>query len=256
MSNFLLTLKDFFTTESGAIFLIESIILTVAFILCLSFSIFRAGYSIKQRVWFFFTASGVVCAEFGVSILVGKFGTGFIMLFIALVYFSIVISIRTLPDKANDKQKDFVKYLNESIYRAEKPIEKDLRKRMGKEEQERAESTAQKSQERDSEKLFAGQRNLEKLKGETSQKTACEQGEKGNGTVKGAQEVKDVDFSHVKNVIDRLSYFNLTSNDRRQVKELELNLIDAETNGYTIEVKEKINSGLGSLLKIMSKYGA
>lgn len=253
MSNFLLTLKNFFTTESGTIFLIESIILTVAFILCLSFSIFRVGYSIKHRVWFFFTASGVVCAEFGASILVGKFGTGFIMLFIALVYFSIVISIRTLPDKATDKQKDFVKYLNESIYRAEKPMENDMLKFINADK----ENNALKFSKKDGQKPLAPHRRIEKTKCELSHGNVGVQIDNGrDDALNETQEIKDVDFSHVKNVIDRLSYFNLTSNDRRQIKELELSLIDAETNGYTIDVKEKINAGLGSLLKIMSKYGA
>ena len=119
MTEFLSNLKTFFTTVSGIVFLAESILLTVAFILCLIFSIFRAGYTIKNRVWFFLMASGVVCAEFGTSILLGQFGTGFIMLFIALIYFAIIISIRTVPEKATDKQKDFVRYLNQSIYRAE-----------------------------------------------------------------------------------------------------------------------------------------
>ncbi|MBQ8196864.1 MAG: hypothetical protein IJZ73_02255 [Clostridia bacterium] len=253
MSNFLLTLKNFFTTESGTIFLIESIILTVAFILCLGFSIFRVGYSIKHRVWFFFTASGVVCAEFGASILVGRFGTGFIMLFIALVYFSIVISIRTLPDKATDKQKDFVKYLNESIYRAEKPVERGARKDGDADK----ENNVLKFIKNDGRNSLVPPRNIEKKKCEISHASAGVQGDNGHSdALDETQEIKDVDFSHVKNVIDRLSYFNLTSNDRRQIKELELSLIDAETNGYTIDVKEKINAGLGSLLKIMSKYGA
>ena len=253
MSNFLLTLKNFFTTESGTIFLIESIILTVAFILCLSFSIFRVGYSIKHRVWFFFTASGVVCAEFGASILVGRFGTGFIMLFIALVYFSIVISVRTLPDKATDKQKNFVKYLNDSIYRAENSMENDRRKLIDVDKK----INTLNFMKNDGQKTLFSPQGLEKEKRRQSHaNTGTQDDNRHTDALNEGQENKDVDFSHVKNVIDRLSYFNLTSNDRRQIKELELSLIDAETNGYTIDVKEKINAGLGSLLKIMSKYGA
>ncbi len=66
----------------------------------------------------------------------------------------------------------------------------------------------------------------------------------------------EIDFSHVKSVIARLNYFSLSSQDRSVVKELELNVMQAERGDYDIETKRKINDGLGALLKIMSKYGA
>lgn len=65
----------------------------------------------------------------------------------------------------------------------------------------------------------------------------------------------EVDFSHVKNVIKRLEYFNLTPNDKRQVKELESAIISAEKGVCDLKTKESVNEGLGCLLKIMSKYG-
>lgn len=66
----------------------------------------------------------------------------------------------------------------------------------------------------------------------------------------------EIDFSHVKSVIARLNYFSLSSQDRSVVKDLELNVMQAERGDYDIETKRKINDGLGALLKIMSKYGA
>ncbi len=65
----------------------------------------------------------------------------------------------------------------------------------------------------------------------------------------------EVDFSHVKSVIKRLEYYNLTPSDKRQVTELERSIFTAERNGITPEIKESVNDGLGALLKIMSKYG-
>lgn len=66
----------------------------------------------------------------------------------------------------------------------------------------------------------------------------------------------DLDFSHVKNVIARLDYYGLSQSDRRQIHDLEAGLAEAERGESTPEVRDRINDGLSSLLKIMSKYGA
>ncbi len=60
------------------------------------------------------------------------------------------------------------------------------------------------------------------------------------------------DFSHVKNVIERLYSFPLTQGDRKQIKELEDAIILIE-NG--LEEEYSIGEELGALLKIMAKYG-
>ncbi len=65
----------------------------------------------------------------------------------------------------------------------------------------------------------------------------------------------EVNFTHVKNVIERLNYYALSPFDRKQVNDLSCLLVEAERSCITQELKEKINEGLGSLLKIMSKYG-
>lgn len=68
-------------------------------------------------------------------------------------------------------------------------------------------------------------------------------------------QMSELDFSHVKNVLARLEYYSLTPNDKKQVKDLENALFEAETQCMSQPLKERINDGLGSLLKIMSKYG-
>lgn len=60
------------------------------------------------------------------------------------------------------------------------------------------------------------------------------------------------DFSHVKNVIERLNAFPLSTADKKQIKELEDGIILIE-NGAIEDYG--INDGLGALLKIMAKYG-
>ena len=64
-----------------------------------------------------------------------------------------------------------------------------------------------------------------------------------------------LDVSHVKNVIERLSYFPLSVSERKQINELSSLILVAERNGDD-ETKEKLNEKLSFLLKIMAKYGA
>lgn len=64
-----------------------------------------------------------------------------------------------------------------------------------------------------------------------------------------------LDVSHVKNVIERLSYFPLSVSERKQINELSSLILIAERNGDSV-AKEKLNEKLSLLLKIMAKYGA
>lgn len=65
----------------------------------------------------------------------------------------------------------------------------------------------------------------------------------------------EIDFSHVKTVLQRLEFSPLTPSDRRQIHDLELYLADAESGKGNAEIRAKINEGLGNLLKIMAKHG-
>ena len=64
-----------------------------------------------------------------------------------------------------------------------------------------------------------------------------------------------LNFSHVKNIIERLNYFSLNQADKKQVHDLEVYIAEAENSGFNNQLKTKINDSLGGLLKIMSKYG-
>jgi hypothetical protein len=69
------------------------------------------------------------------------------------------------------------------------------------------------------------------------------------------ESLPEIDFSHVKNVIERLAYFPLTPFEKRQVKDLEVTVKRVEMGEDGLDLKNKINDGLGALLKIMSKHG-
>lgn len=65
---------------------------------------------------------------------------------------------------------------------------------------------------------------------------------------------KDVDFSHVKSVVDKLERFNLSAADKRAINALKINVMTAESCGMNNKLKSDINDGLCSVLKMMSKY--
>lgn len=67
-------------------------------------------------------------------------------------------------------------------------------------------------------------------------------------------EKKEIDFSHVKNIIERLKYYNLNTSEKKQIKDLLFDVREAECGNDTEEKKNSINERLGGLLKIMSKY--
>lgn len=63
---------------------------------------------------------------------------------------------------------------------------------------------------------------------------------------------RELDYSHVRNILSRLDFFSLNSTERKQVDTLKSNLSRSEKGDSTL--KSEINDGLGALLKIMSKY--
>ena len=70
-----------------------------------------------------------------------------------------------------------------------------------------------------------------------------------------SETIDGLNLSHVKNILKRLDYFDLSQGDRRQVRDLETAVFQAERHFDDQDVKEKLNDGLGALLKIMAKYG-
>ena len=65
----------------------------------------------------------------------------------------------------------------------------------------------------------------------------------------------EIDFSHVKNVMENMEYYKLSPTDKKQLKDLETAVYSAENGFFNQEIKNRINDGLGALLKIMAKHG-
>ncbi len=86
---------------------------------------------------------------------------------------------------------------------------------------------------------------------------SCQTEKAGKKSEKPTDEspLDDLDFSHVKNIMARLDYYSLNPTEKRQVDHLKSLVGDAERGVFAKDLKGDINDGLGSLLKIMSKYG-
>ena len=79
---------------------------------------------------------------------------------------------------------------------------------------------------------------------------------KCNTVSKNPEKSDGLNFSHVKSVLDRLEYFDLSPADKKNIESLKSAMYVAERQGFTDDnTKEKINDGLSGLLKIMSRYG-
>ncbi len=65
---------------------------------------------------------------------------------------------------------------------------------------------------------------------------------------------KEIDFSHIKSILNRLEYYPLKEQDKKSAEGLEKAILQAEENGLDLSLKQNINEGLGALLKIMAKY--
>lgn len=67
--------------------------------------------------------------------------------------------------------------------------------------------------------------------------------------------LNDLNYSHVKSILERLSYYPLSQSDKNKMEQLNTFLCDVENGDDSQLKKSKINEGLGELLKIMSRYG-
>lgn len=66
----------------------------------------------------------------------------------------------------------------------------------------------------------------------------------------------ETDYSHVLRVIDRLGFYNLSQSEKTTIGKLKNEVMNETSGRGDCSTREKINDGLGALLKIMSKYKA
>ncbi len=213
---------------SCELFLISISIILFCFIIAFILSILVKEYSLKKRSWFIFASASVCVAEYGIITNENNKIFFFLSLAFSLLLCAIIYSVR-VRKIVNKKQKQLIDYIDSQIRRCEK---------------EKSDIVSFKKPFYDTEIEPEYHENDSKIKRHFI--STVEEDKK---------QTIDLDFSHVKNVLLKLNYYSLTPNDRKQVKDLECALITAENGEHSYELKEKINDGLGMLLKIMSKYG-
>ena len=217
---------------AGGALLLCLAILSIAFVAALFLALFRRGYSLKKRSWFAVLSAGLCIFELAVCLIsVDSVGYALILLSISVIFCAPVYSIR-VKDKITEEQRDLIKFIDGEIY--------------GK-------SHGEPSKDKDIIPISIDQPDTQVNK-ETDKdiKTIkpCDNAQKDK-----KNKVKELDFTHVKNVISRLSYFELSPTDKKQVKDLEAAVYSAENDVFTTDIKNRINDGLGALLKIMAKHG-
>lgn len=207
-------------TDGATFFAITAIATAVGFFVCLFLSVFKCGYILKKRLWFLillFIFCAMLKARASVT---GENDFSPLLLCFGLILFLPVyfIRVKVRKDSAEDlPAREFVRLLEDKIKRA---------------------GCADKALPADG--LTQADFRTESIK--TAPQTPTGINDKP-------------DFSHVKNVLQRLELASLSYADRRQVHELELSLYEAENGGYSEETRIKINEGLGNLLKIMARHG-
>lgn len=222
-------------TEEG-LFAVCFCTLTVAFVINLILSLTLGGYVKKKRLWYYFSSPFVLLLQSTLTLSAGgNFSLVVLNLVAALVYLFASLLIKDKKTVADDNRFSFARTLNERV-KEDAPEILDGEKML---------SNYQANKKVPHDELVMEEGELEPLRPSQVEelikgKTAADYG---------------LDFSHVKNVLSRLDYFSLSPADKRQVKELEATLVLAEQGDFSDVVKDRVNDGLGSLLKIMSKYG-
>ena len=193
-------------------------LLIVCLIIVVLLSLIKKDYGLKKRLWFVFLSMGATMLVYTSSRLTGQ-GNGWFLcvLSLSLLFCVPVFFLPTKKVKFEKSYRNFVRYIDGQI-KTQQEQEQIIPPTPYREQTERL-TTRQEQPEQKSFKDF------------------------------------ELDFMHVKSVIQRLDYYGLSQADKKMVKELEQAIIMAENGDYSPQIKSRINDGLGALLKIMSKYG-
>lgn len=236
ISDFLSAINGFFSSEG--VFLLCLALMLIGFVVNLILTLVALNYTRKDRRWYYFTIPTVLCFQIAQSLNAGENGALiFLSLSFACLFFYFSWSIKSLEEKNSEQKKTVSEFCKKISLEAENRLCSS--DKSDNDEQQKAQENIVRE--------GTGESEVQKIspkKEEFVERVNDDEGEKF-----------DLDFSHVKNVMARLDYFSLSPADKRQVKELEITLREAECGEYSKAIKERLNDGLGILLKIMSKYG-
>ncbi len=230
------------------VFVTGLLLLFNGFFVNLIIAVSSSGYTRRVRTWLPISAGMILCFIKTVTIFLGSgewaiYAYGFIAL--PTVYFSYLFRKKKRPITA--EQIQFAKFL-QSQREPTRPEFIDGEYMQNRSPREVSGKTVCTNN------AFAEQCGEREQDGQSCSKITPSNIQ--SAFEKPKKEEYELDFTHVKNVLKRLDYFSLSNSDRRQVKDLEISLAQAEGGDYSSDLRERINDGLGALLKIMSKHGA
>jgi hypothetical protein len=205
--------------------------MTVGLLISLILTLFNRNYKKSARLWFCLLVGGITLGQASIT-LIAKFHMGYVLLSLSVgvLYLIPVFFISGRSGTIKEEERQLISFIDGQIAK------------MGQEE--RANDNSVNRTINNNASMPIGQVQVLKAKQDDFAPIS--------NVVNGVQVP---DFTHVKSVMDRLEYFPLTPADKRQVKDLEVTINMAERGEPNPDLKNKINDGLGALLKIMSKYG-
>ena len=214
----------------GIFILIISLVLFCTLV-CLCLALFKMGYSLRKRSWIFCCYTGLVVFErWAESIIVENYSFTFLTISVCLMLCSLIFIIPEKTIKIKEEQRELARFFDSQVKAITQPTTVNYLVD-SKTELSNCQDLLNKVQEKNSTTIKA------QVKGE--QPINCSQ---------------EIDFLNVKTILNKLGYYSISSQDKLIAKELENAIISAEENGLNDQLKQKINDGLGALLKIMSKY--
>ncbi len=219
--------QDFYKfLGAEGVFAICIIFTFAVFLISLMKAIFKRGYGVKRKLNFLSFILGISLLELGVALLTNQgFGLCALTLGVGILLFTLLMCIR-VKDKTRREQRAFARFIDEQI-NCKNLVKSKNRKAISN--------------------VYVDDENMVQEKEIISEPKTFE--------TEVAPKPIDIDFTHVKNVLERLEFFTLSPSDRKQVKDLESAVITAERGEFSEAVKIRINDGLSALLKIMAKYG-
>lgn len=228
-------LENFFNDLSSQVVTAFAVGLMFLYVVVSFFvSIFRVEYSYKKRLFFVPFGLGICLMHLGYSIVYGQMGYVIITFGAGIVLLPFSFLISKNPKRASREQLELARYIDEKVKKSKINFENTHLQQ---------ENTIIDKQNKDDSINVLPKTNVAK------------QILKAVAKVEKPLPSDTPDFTHVKNVIERLSYFPLTPSDKKQVNELQVTIERAELGEDFPDLKNKVNDGLSSLLKIMSKYG-
>ena len=209
----------------AGVFLVCVLAIFLLAIITVFFALFKRDFNFKKRIYFFLLSTAIILSEYALSFYIsGGQGLTFITAAAFLVFSLPVFTINKKEDAA---AKELVKLLDQKILKANSFSQPEIEIIQPNE-----------------------QAKEEFLTPQTPPKSTAVNLSKKEKTIS-----KELDFTHVKNVIARLDFYGLSPSEKKLVEGLKEAISSAESNNLDQNVKSKINDGLGALLKIMSKYG-